>query len=363
MNILILNWRDPQNPQAGGAEIVTMEHAKSWVKRGHSVTWYTSVYSGSLQEETINGVRIMRRPFVHISAFLYYLKNRKTIDFVIDEFHGISFFTPLYVRKPKVAFIHEVAGEIWDYMYPFPLNIIGKSVERVIFFLYTHVQFWTDARSTIDDLVRYGIPYEHCVAIPCPVINKPLRYIPKKSNPVIYICIARLVKMKGIERVLSAFVDIKSSIPDARLWIVGWGTKRYVNKLKLCVKHYKLSESVTFWGRVTEQKKLKLLQKAHVLLHAPVKEGWGLVVLEAASQGTPSVVYGVAGLSETVKNGVTGILVKQNTPKILASSAVELVSDRKRYAAMQKSALTWSKKFTWTSATRQSNELLMKVAR
>ena len=33
MNILILNWRDPKNPKSGGAEQVTMEHAKAWVKK------------------------------------------------------------------------------------------------------------------------------------------------------------------------------------------------------------------------------------------------------------------------------------------------------------------------------------------
>src|SRR5437879_3318402 len=42
MNILILNWRDSKNPLAGGAEIVTLEHAKAWVRAGHHVTWFTS---------------------------------------------------------------------------------------------------------------------------------------------------------------------------------------------------------------------------------------------------------------------------------------------------------------------------------
>ena len=56
---------------------------------------------------------------------------------VIDEIHGLPFFTTLYVKKPKIAFIHEVANEIWDYMYPFPINILGKFIEPLYFYSLT----------------------------------------------------------------------------------------------------------------------------------------------------------------------------------------------------------------------------------
>ena len=53
MNILILNWRDTKNPKSGGAEIVTMEHAKRWIKKGYDVTWLTSKFNKSLETEEI----------------------------------------------------------------------------------------------------------------------------------------------------------------------------------------------------------------------------------------------------------------------------------------------------------------------
>src|SRR3989344_1247979 len=48
MRVLILNWRDIKNPKSGGAEIVTLEHAKYWVKRGHNVTIFTPFKNSSL---------------------------------------------------------------------------------------------------------------------------------------------------------------------------------------------------------------------------------------------------------------------------------------------------------------------------
>ncbi|HVZ58658.1 MAG TPA: glycosyltransferase family 1 protein, partial [Patescibacteria group bacterium] len=98
MNILILNWRDPKNPKSGGAEIVTMEHAKFWVKNGHSVTWFTSCFAGSSNKENIDGISIVRRGnsfTTYLYAPFFYLLHRQDFDIVIDEIHGIPFFTPL----------------------------------------------------------------------------------------------------------------------------------------------------------------------------------------------------------------------------------------------------------------------------
>src|SRR3989344_5103060 len=106
MRILILNWRDIKHPLAGGAEIATHEHAKEWVRRGHEVTQFSSSIKGESAFDTIDGVKIIRRGnhyTVHIRAFFYYIMNlRQKIDLVVDEFHFIPFFTPLYVSKKKM---------------------------------------------------------------------------------------------------------------------------------------------------------------------------------------------------------------------------------------------------------------------
>lgn len=361
MNILILNWRDPKNPKSGGAEQVTIEHARRWAEAGHSVTWFTSYFPNAAKKEIIDGILIVRRGgehTVHLLAPFFYFFSGIPFDIVIDEIHGIPFFTPLYVRKPKIAFIHEVAGEIWDYMYPFPLNIVGKLAERISFLFYKHVSFWTDARSTISDLVRFGIERKNCTAIPCPinnaVINKPV----KKEENSTYIFVSRLVKMKGIENILNAFRCIKAEDTQAKLWIVGGGEENYVKSLKTLIKKYGLEKDVIFYGFVSNQKKLELMSKAHILLHASVKEGWGLVVLEAASQGTPAVVYNVSGLCDVVKNEKTGIVIKQNTPEEMAKEALKLLTDRKKYNEYQKNGIQWASSLRWDKVVRDSLQLL-----
>ncbi len=361
MNILIFNWRDPKNPQSGGAEIVTQEHAKAWVRKGHSVIWFTSHFYGSKRYDFLDGIKIVRwgsARTVYFFAPIFYLRYRNAFDVVVDEIHGIPFFTPLFVKKPKIAFIHEVAGEIWDYMKPFPVNLLGKLIESVYFIFYRNIPFWTDAPSTINDLVARGIPRGHCKAIPCPIINTVISKLPRKEEHPTYIFVSRLVKMKGVEDVIEAFAIISKSAPNSTLWIVGLGEEHYVKKLRILVFQKNLNRSVVFWGRVSEERKLELMRKAHILLHASVKEGWGLVVLEAASQGTPAVVYNVAGLRDTVKNGKTGVVLTQNNPQTMAEQSLLFIKDNRHYRRYQKNCLEWVKSLTWKDATSESLKLL-----
>jgi len=361
MNILILNWRDPKNQKSGGAEIVTMEHAKAWVKAGNKVTWFTSEFKNSKKQEIINGVDIVRQGnflTVFLLAPFFYLFSKTKFDLVVDEIHGLPFFTPLFVRKPKIAFIHEVAGEIWDYMFPFPINKIGKMIEPLYFKLYKNIKFWTDAESVIDDLAKKGIRRKNCTAISCPINNKTLIKLPIKEKKPTFIFVSRVVKMKGIEEVIRAFFYVLREMKDANLWIVGDGEKKYVSELKEAMRTYSISPKVKFFGKVNEQRKLELMREAHILLHASIKEGWGLVVIEAASQATPAVVYDVSGLRDSVKDGKTGIVLKKNTAKEMATQAINLVNDKRKYSAYQRNALAWAKSLTWANATKKSLSLI-----
>jgi glycosyltransferase involved in cell wall biosynthesis len=364
MHILIMNWRDIKHPRAGGAEIVTFEHAKRWVKKGHAVTWITSGYCGARDEEIIEGIRIIRRGgsfTVYLFAPLYYLLHAREFSIIVDEIHGLPFFTPLYSLKPKVAFIHEIAKEIWEYTMPFPLSVIGRGLESMYLFLYRNIPFWTDARSIVDDLVREGVPRNHCVAIPCPVSNPIVTSFPRKERTPTFLYVSRLVKMKGIEDVLTSFSKIIHTLPSSKLWIVGEGYGVYTNQLKKQVHTLGLDGRVVFWGKVSQSKKLELMRKAHVLLHASIREGWGLVVLEAASQGTPAVVYNVQGLRDVVCGGKAGIIVRENTPLSMADDAIALYKNKGKYHRMQTSALRWARSLTWEDVSTESLHMLERI--
>jgi glycosyltransferase involved in cell wall biosynthesis len=378
MNILILNWRDVRHPKSGGAELVTINHAKEWVKKGHRVTWLTSCYSHALREETVDGIRILRRwgsLTIYLFAPWYLILNAHQYDVIVDEVHGIPFFSPMFTRKPVVVFIHEIAGDIWDFMYPFPVNKIGKVLEALYFRIYRTCLFWTDASSTVDELVARGIPREQCIAIPCPIVKSDIsdpsttlrvnkrQEIGKKEKEPTYLFVSRVVRMKGIEEVIKAFSFIVKEQPLAKLWIIGGGEDTYIQQLKAMMQEYGVLENVIFWGKVSDLKKSDLMSRAHILLHASVKEGWGLVVLEAADAGTPSVVYNVSGLRDVVKNGITGVVLSDNTPREMARDAVRLFLNHERYLHFQKNGKEWVKSLRWENVAKQSLSVLHKAVK
>jgi len=367
MNILILNWKDIKNPTSGGAEIVTFEHAKRWAKKGHNVTWLVSAFKNGKESEVIEGVTIKRFGNiygVYLYAPFFYLFSGQKFELVIDEVHGIPFFTPLYIRKPVVVLIHEIANEIWDYMYSFPFNYLGKFLERVYLRLYRGRMFWTASSYTTNELIKNGISKKNIIAIPCPSNAVALDKIPRKNKNITIVSVSRIVKMKGIEDVIDAFGFLKKEIDNAKLIIIGDGEKSYVNFLKKeKVKKAGLGRSVEFVGFVDEDKKLDILKRSHLLFHASVKEGWGIVVIEAASRATPSIVYNVPGLTESVKNDVTGIVVLENRPDIMADAAIKLLKNKKKYEKLQLNALKYAKELNWDNCVVDSLGFLNKLVK
>ncbi len=366
MRILILNWRDVSHPKSGGAEHVTMEHAKAWVRAGHTVTWLTSHYGRAKHESTVDGVNFVRRAgslTIYLYAPLYLMRNAHSFDVIVDEAHGFPFFSPLFTRKPVVIFIHEIAGEIWDYMFSFPKNVIGKLLERWYFRVYTHCLFWTDAPSTAEEISYRGIPVSQCVAIPCPIIKSSkfkVQSSTKEQHPT-YLFVSRVVRMKGVEEVIKAFSFIARERPDSTLWIVGGGEPGYIAELDDMTKEYGVKNRVMFLGTLSEKEKYERMSRAHLLLHASVKEGWGLVVLEAASVGTPAVVYNVSGLNSVVKDGETGIVCKENSPREMAREAMMLYNNKTTYRKYQENGRSWAKSFHWSDAVKQSLSLLKRA--
>lgn len=372
MNILIFSWRGPGHPNSGGAEISTHEHAKGWVKAGHNVTLFTSYYPGAKREQKLDGINIIRRGRqvfgVQSEAFKWYLfENNQKFDLVVDEFHGIPFFTPLYVRSKKLAFIHEVTKEVWRLNHwPKPLNllpaIIGTLFEPLIFRLfYLSMSFMTVSESTKKDLITWGIPKKNITVVYNGVNIPKIHKLPLKEKIRTAIFLGAISKDKGIEDALNIFSFINKKEKDWQFWVVGKSDSVYLLKLKKLSKKLGLSHKIKFWGYVSEDKKFELLSRAHVLINPSIREGWGLVVIEAAAIGTPAVAFDVPGLRDSIINGNTGIINKQHSVDSIASEIIDLLRDEIRYQRMITGAVKWSKRFSWEKSIIESLDLINKI--
>lgn len=371
LNILIFSWRGPKHPNAGGAEVSTHEHTKGWVNANYNVTLFTAAFKGCKEYEVIDGVNIIRRGRqilgVQWEAFRWYLFGKHTkFDLVIDQFHGIPFFTPLYIYEKKLAFIHEVTREVWSLNpWPWPFNLLpaiaGTIFEPFIFKLfYKKIPFMTVSNSTKRDLISWEIPSKNITVIHNGVSIPKDIHISKKEKEKTLIFLGALSRDKGIEDALRVFSIVNKKDDKYRFWVIGKGEENYLIRLKEMANKLGILNKVIFYGFVSERKKFNLLSKAHLLINTSIREGWGLVVIEAAYVGTPTVGYNVVGLRDSVVDSKTGVLSQPN-PKDCAREAISLMNNEKRHSILRENCREWSKKFDWDMSVNKSLKLISNI--
>lgn len=363
MKILIYNWRDIKNPRAGGAEIYTHEIAKRLVERGYEVTWFTAAFPRCEKEEKIDGIKIIRaggRIGVYLQAKKYYKRAFKgQFDVVVDEINTRPFMTPNFVKEPIVALIHQLAREFWFYETPFPVSVLGYYwLENKWLKHYRDVPTITVSESTKKDLQKLG--FQDIEIIPLGIGDgtkiEPLKEVPRKETRPTSLFIGRMTKAKLPDHALEAFRYVKQKVPEAQLWMVGDGPM--LKKLRKVAQRRRFAD-VTFWGRVSEEKKLELMQKAHVLLVPGVREGWGRVVTEANAMGTPAVGYDIPGLRDSIRHGESGVICSPN-PRALADQAINLLEGND-FTRLSYNALQYAKQFTWDESVARFVMALSRV--
>lgn len=362
MRILIFNWRDITHPWAGGAELNIHEQAKRWVEMGHQVTLFCGGYEGAPRRESIDGIEVIRRGgrfAVYLWAFIYYLRYfHGKYDVIVDIENGIPFFTPLYTRTPKVCIVHHVHTEQFRKEFAPPLSWIGIFLESIVMpWAYRKVPFITISKSSREELINLGVTPSQCSIVYCGLDHD--LYCPdetKTSYPsVLYL--GRLMDYKRVDMLIEMLPSILERVPEAVLHILGSGPAR--PELVQLTQQLSLEEHVVFHGYVSDGEKIGWLQRAWVLVTASMKEGWGLVALEANACGTPVVSFDVPGLCEVVDNPHSGLLVESR--KEFSQAVLQLLQNPGRRSDMEGNAVKYASEFSWDKTARRTFDFLTKV--
>jgi len=368
MNILILNWKDITHPQKGGAEIIAHFFAERLAKDGHRVTFFCQQYPNCKAKETIDGVHIVRsgnKLTMFFHAFRHYISLKTKPDIVLEMINTIGWQTPLYVPKQKrVAYLNQLAKEVWRYEFPFPVAVIGYVFEYLQYITYKTTRFLCYSNSTKVDLISYGIPRNNIQVFPLGLDHA--KYYPKgkKSVRPLFVFVARLVKMKQANLCIKAIHKLYRKYPDLKLVISGNGPEE--SSLKSLVTKLHLDQNVDFLSKNNfhirsnvDDPKVDYMRKAWALLLPSIKEGWGMVVTEAAACGTPAIVSNVTGLTDSVKHNESGIIIKKCTVEQIAASIKKLLDDKKLRNNLSKGAIRWAEQYNWDSSYSTFSKLLL----
>jgi glycosyltransferase involved in cell wall biosynthesis len=364
VNVLFLNWRDPEHPRAGGAEYLTHGIARGLVQRGHRATWFAGAFQDGAPERELDGVRIVRQgsaATVRLHAMRRYT-SLGDFDVVVDEINTLPFFAPLYARKPVVTLICQLAREVWFFEAPWPVAVAGYLAEPAYLQVYRRCPILTISDSSAHSIRHIGLrgPIDVMpMAIDQYAAAEPLSLAAREDAIVM---VGRVTKSKRIDHVIRSLAELQAGpLSSTRLIVVGGGDERVKADLQRLAASLGVASRVQWEGYADEETKRRILRTARAIVMTSAREGWGLVVSEANLAGTPAVVYDIPGTRDSVLDGRTGIRCAPS-PAALATSLTALVDDANRYDAMCDAAQTFARTLTWDATVDAAEAVLTREA-
>lgn len=360
MRVLMLNWRDLDHPEAGGAEKYLVTVAEGLAAKGHDVIFRTAAYPGGSDVEVVNGVQYIRkggRLSIYPRAVAAHLFRKYSVDIVIDVQNGVPYLSPLTFRGPVVNLVHHVHQKQWLVLFGPRLSRLGWWLEsRLAPSIYRSTPYVAVSDSTRLELSSLGVGLDRTTVIHNGTDAAPLDDVARSSHPSLVV-LGRLVPQKRIEMALRALASLRHEHPDLTLDVVGSGW--YLPQLERLTADLGLSDRVTFRGHVSERDKHHLLARAWVHLMPSLKEGWGLVVVEAGVHGTPTVAFTEAGgPTDSIVHNRTGVLVDGGQAEFTAAVG-DLLANTDRRVTMSVEVARWVTRFDWETTVNEWEKVLL----
>lgn len=369
---LLLCWRDTGHPQGGGSETYLQRIGAQLAQSGVDVTLRTARYRGAARREIVDGIRVQRsggRYTVYIFAMVAMLGARVGLgplrrvrpDVVIDTQNGIPFLARVAYGRRSVVLVHHCHREQWPVAGPV-MSRVGWFVESTLSpRVHRENQYVTVSLPSARDLADLGVNPEHVAVVRNGLDEAPGATLnhDRAATPRIAV-LSRLVPHKQIEHALDAVAELRTTMPDVHLDVIGGGW--WAEPLVEHAKRLGVTDAVTFHGHVDDYAKHEVLQRCWVHVLPSTKEGWALAVTEAAQHGVPTVGYrSSGGLTDSIVDGVTGVLVDDLAG--LVDATRRLLTDPVLREQLGAKAQVRSCEFSWRLSADAMRDVLETVAR
>lgn len=367
MKLLVLNWQDRLDPQAGGAEAHLHEIFGRLAVRGHHVTLLVSRPAGASARADVDGMEVHRaggRYTFNVAAPLYYRKRLRDREFdvMVEDLNKVPLLSPLWARHPLALLVHHLFGATAFREAAVPLATATWLFERTLRPLYRRVPTMAVSRSTARDLGARGLDESGITVIPNGVETARLAPGPaggRFERPTL-LYLGRLKRYKRVDLPIRAVATLRADGMDVRLVVAGTGDQE--GRLRKLAAELGVADAVDFRGHVSEEEKIDLFRRAWVHVLTSPKEGWGITNLEAAACGTPTVASDSPGLRDSVVHGETGFLVPHGDVPALAERLRVVIADSELRASLGRAARDFAERFTWDRATDDTESFLFGVA-
>jgi glycosyltransferase involved in cell wall biosynthesis len=317
---------------------------------------------GAPPEETIDGVTVVRRGgpvTTRFHARRWYREVRRSgtiFDVVIEEINTLPYFAGRFAAVPHVLWLHQIARDVWWYEAPRPAAAVGYGLEYAYLRMLRRSPAVVSSESTRSDLLELGFSPERVLVVPLAIDHPDARSVDREPGLLAYV--GRITPSKRIDHLIRALMLARQEGLDVRLVAAGRGEERERTRLLALARDLGVAAWFDLRGHLDVDAKWRLLSSASLFLMASAREGWGLVVTEANSVGTPAIVYDRPGLRDSTLHERTG-LIADPSPEALAAGIRRALTDSALYQRLSAGATAWAAEFTWD----RSSELFERALR
>lgn len=345
------------NLTGGGAERVATMWAKGFVSQGYTVA--VMIYDGSSPHT------YSLPDNVKLVSIIPHVKNR--IGRIIQRSWQLR--NKLKEEKPDVVI--DVIPAYWKRMSMIGLNCYKVSTEHNSFErpknaekkankfqkiylnrLYDHVTVLTQADKKV-----VGNKLKHVTVLPNPLALEPIGENIEKKNIVLAVgCIDGWYE-KGFDLLLKAWAKVMPTSEDWELCIVGDSQGEGLDYLKSICKELNIQSSVRFPGFTDNIQ--HYYQSASIFVLSSRYEGFGLVLIEAMSQGCACVACDYKGRQrEIIRNDEEGLVCKADSVDDLVVAITSLISNSGQLTSMREKSVMRSKDFMIDIIMKKWEEIL-----
>jgi glycosyltransferase involved in cell wall biosynthesis len=349
----------------GGAEKRIYQLAKGLADKGHEVHWYGVGWwwpeSGKKDMEMdgikLHGVckpvelygddkRSIKEALYFALMILFKLRAGK---YDIIDCQGFPFFSCFTVgfnsffgRSTMVITLHEVWNDYW-YEYLGKAGFFGKLTEKLMVRLTDKIITVSD--KTKDDLRKIKSS-EKAVVIPNGIDLAEINQIKPSLAKSDIIFVGRLIKEKKADLLIKSLVKVKNTFPDVKCTIIGEGPEK--ENLEKLSDQSGLKDDVSFTGFLEDyQDVIAHMKSSKVLVLPSVREGFGMVVLEANACGLPVVVvdHPMNAAKDLIIPGENGFIAEVSEDS-LSNNIIEAMESRKK---MVEDSKDFAKDYDWNN--------------
>ena len=177
------------------------------------------------------------------------------------------------------------------------------------------------------------------------------KYLKLEKNDIVLLSLSRLIERKGHMLAIKSLKNLIKKNSKIKYLIAGTGDLSYQKKLKNYVIKSNLDNYVYFLGYINEEEKNNLYNLCDIFLMTSLptnskgdSEGFGITFLEANACGKPVIGTDVGGISDAIKNGFNGFLIKPNDPNELEKILIGIIKNKKLYKSLSENSINHIKK-------------------